>query len=1172
MAWLADQVGAEKQMNRIVVLEDPFDPYELPPGYYTAYSDTPAYPTLWAMVNVGMARDEGSRFLEGGVVQRMASYQMPPLERNPDDPVFEEAMVVIPHSSFTKVVNDYGEWRQMWWREVIQNSIDADATEIDCRVQEQEDGTWLVSCQDNGGGMSYDTLMNAFFTVGGTDKPRWARGGFGEAKKLIALAWMQYRVHTRDIMVEGTGAEFPKLRVYRDVENIRGTKVEVVMPADKHTTEAAAIEYISRCQLPGVRFFVNGTPVRANLRRGRKKRDMPMGAELFYNKDAEGMHALLVRSNGLYMFDQELSSDFEGIIVLEVHPKPQDQGGPTVEKLFMSNRMGLQYGDLRDALDKVYTQAEFDIKQALRSPDSLFRKRYEGRGFFTTETARNREAVVREAAGPLPEIEGGGGLEMTGGMLEALVKQFMNFETMSVEEAAGDATRLVGVMSAEEAEIMLGTQFKGESHLESSIKQMVWQPNFININDETTREGFKLDKKFDPAFMTGPVYALARLWAAFVRFILVKQGSSETWGVGFVFSTEAQGMFYADGEGEQWVCLNPINLSNGKLMSIRDKNDVRLIFEVAMHECSHLLGGTYHGDAFVKAFDRIVTEMLQHWNEAKRIAKGIKIRGVVKKMKKSSVPEETELAVTPIADKMVHFSIVDDPSIKAFMKDLNLDGRDLEFYLSEDELEDRFVNKAPSEAVDKYFAGQTFLVKMSYPWVRRELIAANERPAGEIDERGYEIPVRVTATHRGMVYAEPDSKPDRWWFSQFFRGISDASLRVPIATSTYDVKDAVERWFFKNRLLGSFPYTESPQGAGSLVKKLFREGQVVIPIDRYDYMSALRASVEESPSNVVKAEQIAINVSRDDRGRYLVHPSNEWEYSFYRERFDAPSDFGIRLDKGRESQQLEEHLADWNKSIIEEGSPTTVFVPLELFERWLYNHEYQVRRHDWDVYMTDDLQALAEDTVVVLARNLGSNLMAFELSSPSVQAVAIASRYFNVEPSDMTWFMSADEMSGLLSRLTDDVEEGQFGQRDLLRRFWKVCSPGTMMVEMPASVFVEAMDKQFLGSVFLEPLASCPVWLYYSDGVLTITPVLESNKRWFELNQSKEGFVILDVRSGNDPEKAARHLLQATYNCGKTPSGLEIAEGEFDKLIGEEKPVLAAIVTSAFIDLMMGMS
>ncbi|MHC4119767.1 MAG: ATP-binding protein, partial [Planctomycetota bacterium] len=277
-------------MNKIIVLEDQFDPYELPPGYYTAYSDTAAYPTLWSMVNVGIAHDEGSRYLEGGVIQMMASYDMPPLERNPEDDNYEEAMIVIPHSSFTKVTNDYGNWRQMWWREVIQNAVDAGATQIDCRIQELEDGTWLASCQDNGEGMSQDTMMNAFFTVGGTEKPAYAHGGFGEAKKLIALAWIQFSVHSRDVLVQGSGAEFPKLKLYRNAGTVEGTKVEVVMPADKHTTEAAAIEYISRCQLSNVRFFVNGTVVRANLRRGRKKRDLPDGAELFYNKNVEGLH------------------------------------------------------------------------------------------------------------------------------------------------------------------------------------------------------------------------------------------------------------------------------------------------------------------------------------------------------------------------------------------------------------------------------------------------------------------------------------------------------------------------------------------------------------------------------------------------------------------------------------------------------------------------------------------------------------------------------------------------------------------------------------------------------------------------------------------------------------------------------------------------------------------
>jgi hypothetical protein len=645
-------------------------------------------------------------------------------------------------------------------------------------------------------------------------------------------------------------------------------------------------------------------------------------------------------------------------------------------------------------------------------------------------------------------------------MLMALVEQFREFENQSVEEAAGDATRLISVLSAEEAEIMLGTAFKGESHLESSIRQMVWQPDFININDETTRDRFKLDKKFDPAFMTGPVYALARLWAAFVRFILVKQGSNEVWGVGFVFSTDAQGMFYRDDEGLQWICLNPINLFTNKLMSIREKRDVRLIFEIAMHECAHLLGGNYHGDAFVKAFDRIVEDMLQHWSEARRIAKNIKIRGIVKKLPKSKVPEQTELIVTPMTEKLAQFTVMDDESINAVKTDLNLDARDLEFYLYDEDLEDRFFEKAPKDSRDTFYKGRVFSVKIPYPWVRRELLRANEQPSEEVPEPPYNMPVRLTLMNSGLLYMEPDDKPSRRWFRQYYRWrISDSSLRVPVSQNVSVTEGAVEKIFFDNALLTGWPYSQFPRSPGEYLHELVKDGQIVIPVDRFVYFEALKKQAGMTPANVIKEESIKINVSRDQPGFYYIHPANSWDYVFYSERFDAPQGFDIRLDKGRESIQLEDHLAEWDKEALIDGSVVTVHVPVGLFERWVYNHEYQVRRQDWAPFMSDSLRSLAKNTVQTLARNLGPNIIAFEFSSPYVQALAIARRYYKVEPSELIWFMMADEMSKLLSAL--DLKGGDHAMLDILERFWKVCSPGTMTVEMPASIFIEGVDQQF---------------------------------------------------------------------------------------------------------------
>lgn len=1161
-------------MNRIIVLEDQFDPNDLPPGYYTAYSDTAAYPTLWSMVNVGMAHDEGVRYLDGGVVQMLASYDMPPLERNPEyEDDYEEAMIIIPHSAYTKVTNDYGNWEQMWWREVIQNAVDAGATKIDCRIQEQEDGTWLASCQDNGGGMSQDTMMNAFFTVGGTEKPDYAHGGFGEAKKLIALAWIEFSVHSRDLLVRGSGAEFPKLKLYRNAGIINGTKVEVVMPADKHTTEAAAIEYISRCQLPGIKFFVNGNPARASLRRGRKKRDLPKGAELFYNEKAEGIHGLLVRSNGLYMFDRELSSDFRGILVVELHPKPEAQGGPTVEELLVSNRMSLQPGRLSEAVNRVYSQAEFDLKQAMRDPDALFRKRYEGRGFFSSETARNREAIVREAAGPLPEIEGGFGLEMTPEMLEQLVELFKEFEATSTEEAAGDMTRLISVLSAEEAEIMLGAPFKGESHLESSIRQMVWQPDFININDETTRDRFKLDKKFEPEFMTGPVYAIARLWAAFVRFVLIKQGSNEVWGVGFVFSKDAQGMFYQDDKGLQWVCLNPINLSTNKLMSIRDKADVRLIFEVAMHECSHLLGGSYHGDAFVRAFDGIVQDMLQHWGEAKRIAKNIKVRGIVKKLPKSKTPEMTELIVTPIAYRLAQFVVHDDASRQALMKDLGLDWRDLEFYLFDNELEDRFLMKAQEDPYDNFNKGLVFSTKMSYPWVRRELLRVSE-PLDEQYRVPHEIPVRVSIMYDGAIYFEPDNKLDRKWFRKYRGNLTDASLRIPFVDTPefagQHAEAVIEKLFFENELLTLWPYSEKTGGPGEYVKELFRDGTVVIPFYSWLYGKVLESAATDHPPWLISGvEDIALNVSRGRDGLYHVHPEHEWMYEFYQWRFDAWPALDLVLDKKRdidqherkESKQLEEYFADWTLRDLEEGRYTTVHVPIDLFERWMFNNEFLVRTTEYPPKVPDEVLKMAENTAFVIARNLGMNMMAFEFSGPSYQGEAIVRRYkgYGVNGmSELTLFVPADQIHDVIYAIKDE-EEG-----NLLRKFWKACAPGMFALRLPVSLFIQGLDPQFKLASF-EPRVMCPVWLHVANGRLYIKPVLQSQARWFSLQGYPEGTAV--ISDMNRAETIARQIIQATYNCGATPTGLENAETEFDRMIAEQRPVLATVLPSDLIKL-----
>ena len=94
---------------------------------------------------------------------------------------------------------------QAWAREAIQNSFDAGATKIEFTCGEND-----VSAVDDGKGMSEDILLNKLMVPGMSEKPVWAVGGFGEAKKLLTFPWDHFIIVTKQrggktLVVIGSG-------------------------------------------------------------------------------------------------------------------------------------------------------------------------------------------------------------------------------------------------------------------------------------------------------------------------------------------------------------------------------------------------------------------------------------------------------------------------------------------------------------------------------------------------------------------------------------------------------------------------------------------------------------------------------------------------------------------------------------------------------------------------------------------------------------------------------------------------------------------------------------------------------------------------------------------------------------------------------------------------------
>ncbi|MBB4861299.1 hypothetical protein HNP46_000110 [Pseudomonas nitritireducens] len=261
-----------------------------------------------------------------------------------------EGRVQLPNSFFAQTVNEYQDWHQAWFREALQNALDAGSTQIDFHIRNHPDKpeTVVVTCTDNGTGMSRETLTDVFLSMGGSQKADGSIGGFGYAKSLLAFAHKQYTIRTRDLFLKGEGGNY-KLSTSAPLQ---GVVLEVEMDHSKaqawHLEQALEQIVCMSTFRPGVRVTLNGMALSANKQNYNYGLDTVLGKLSF--KDNSGGYSsssLWVRMNGLAMFRERVygnsgTTGFEGIIDLT----------GTSKEMFTSNRDKL-LGEKSSALNKI---------------------------------------------------------------------------------------------------------------------------------------------------------------------------------------------------------------------------------------------------------------------------------------------------------------------------------------------------------------------------------------------------------------------------------------------------------------------------------------------------------------------------------------------------------------------------------------------------------------------------------------------------------------------------------------------------------------------------------------------------------------------------------------------------------------------------------------------------
>jgi hypothetical protein len=640
-------------MERAAVLVDDFDVNSLPSGLYVAASDAPAYALLRGMALSGMAKLEGERYIDGGrkaVTVRVRS--------NGQDvtPNARKRMRLDP-TFYRGPLEDYKDWPLKWWREVVQNSVDAKATQIELNTVVQDDGSVVVSCTDNGKGMSPDIMDNKFLVFGATTKETESgdEGGFGKAKELLVLPWLSWRIESNGWMFEGVHDDYDDEPKRSSLTT--GTRLTVHMPADCTTTAYKAKALIERCTVPRCTFLVNGTTVAASAERGKildtaGVADFGGKAKAYYNETSP-FSGLFVRSKGVFMFEAWMPYGIPGALFVEIVVKSIT--------VLQSNRDGFRDDTLEKAVGHLQSRMSKDTSSAIKKmmgKSTTVRERHHGVGVMeiAAETARIASANILAAMPPLPAVHHGDVLVITNELAQQVAS--------AVEEATGDwfvageETEWGDVATVGQAlaQIMVsGTELRGQQQMENVVSQLAWKPDFLTVNEV---EGYRVPKKFHPTTMAPMILKLAKTWVEICRYVLMQLNFTGTFGGGFVF-TDKKGSLaeYANDEGENWILLNPFARltpqgrvtidRTGKPMSHASLEDLKLMYSLAVHEATHMVDGLkYHDEDFSSAAAKNVALCADGFKNARKIAQVIGKRGAGK----GARPAKTTMA--PAQKKM----------------------------------------------------------------------------------------------------------------------------------------------------------------------------------------------------------------------------------------------------------------------------------------------------------------------------------------------------------------------------------------------------------------------------------------------------------------------------------------------------------------------------------------
>jgi hypothetical protein len=504
---------------------------------------------------------------------------------------------------FRNELRAYSNWRTAFWRELIQNSVDAKASTIWIDFEETDhppashhtaqntaNGTGSASAskdlkitfQDDGPGMDRSTLEQTYFVVGETTKltsgTEHSIGGFGRARIITCFAHKRFEIHTQSWLCEGSGTEYTIQEAYESQE---GCDIKVTISPDlasMDSMEQALRTYLKTCQLNTV-IYIRGTRFKEWTHKNRLAGQLPFG-KIYLNK-SKCSDGVLIRVNGVQMFTRYSAATWQ--IVLEIDAAQSRQ-------VLTSNRDGLT-GDAADQLDRF-------IGRIWVNPASAVRSHYEK----TTRIFGN--TIYRVNANPNdPNHE-------TQHPTPSAGPHPFNRDNGNTQWEYGDTNRIYGHDTLYARDL---TPNNGNGHAPSDkpVSTALPTPCYVHVLDCTTADVARASKSFLPDEIKGIRLKLLQKWtdacAIAVTALAEMEGKSFTFRTGFIFSEEDLG---ACAEAPIYcLLLNPVTNDGRLRYKLTNRTDLGTIQAIAAHEAVHMIE-SYHDECYASKLTQLIGRIL----------------------------------------------------------------------------------------------------------------------------------------------------------------------------------------------------------------------------------------------------------------------------------------------------------------------------------------------------------------------------------------------------------------------------------------------------------------------------------------------------------------------------------------------------------------------------------